>query len=69
MAGGHVWHAPPQQILRDTINERVVRILLEYILVYICYGPFQSVQSELAVFFRIYLIDLFFLFKQTIQNY
>ena len=25
---------PPHQILRDTVNERAVRILLEYILVY-----------------------------------
>ena len=45
MAGGHAWqgacvaggmhgtHAPPQQILPDTVNERVVCILLECILV------------------------------------
>ena len=46
MAGGYAWqgacvtggmhgraHMPPQQILRDTVNERVVRILLECILV------------------------------------
>ena len=26
-------HPPPRQILRDTVNERAVRILLEYILV------------------------------------
>ena len=38
--GGHAWqggmrgtHAPPRQILRDTVNERSVRILLECILV------------------------------------
>ena len=38
--GGHAWqgevhgmHAPPRQILRDMVNERVVRILLECILV------------------------------------
>ena len=34
MAEGHawqggVWHACPPQILRDTVNERAVRILLE----------------------------------------
>ena len=35
MAGVHAWHAcpPPWQILRDTVNERAVRILLECILV------------------------------------
>ena len=33
VAGGHAWHACPQQILRDTVNERAVRILLECILV------------------------------------
>ena len=36
--GGHAWlaHTPPrpQQILRDTVNERAVRILLECILVF-----------------------------------
>ena len=31
--GGHVCHARPLQILRDTVNERAVRILLECILV------------------------------------
>ena len=33
--GGHVWHTcpPPWQILWDTVNERVVRILLECIFV------------------------------------
>ena len=31
--GGHAWHTPPQQILRDMVNERAVRILLECILV------------------------------------
>ena len=33
---GCAWHAlpPPPQILRDTVNERAVRILLECILVY-----------------------------------
>ena len=37
--GGHVWQwvaymqHTPQQILRDTVNERAVRILLECILV------------------------------------
>ena len=38
--GGHAWwwgvcmlRMPPQQILRDTVNERAVRILLECILV------------------------------------
>ena len=37
---GHAWqggmrgtHAPPRQILRDTVNERSARILLECILV------------------------------------
>ena len=31
--GGHVWHAcPPPKILRDTVNERAVHILLECIL-------------------------------------
>ena len=30
--GGHTWHTP-QQTLRDTVNERAVRILLECILV------------------------------------
>ena len=33
VAGGHAWHTgPPRQILRDTVNERAVRILLECIL-------------------------------------
>ena len=39
--GGHAWQGcvcvarmPPCQILRDTVNERAVRILLECILVY-----------------------------------
>ena len=37
VAGGHAWRAvhgmhTPQQILRDTVNERAVRILLECIL-------------------------------------
>ena len=44
MAGGHAWQGgmhgrgscAPQQILRDTVNEREVSILLECILVYIC---------------------------------
>ena len=38
--GGHVWQGgvhgmppPPRQILRDTVNERAVRILLECILI------------------------------------
>ena len=37
--GGHAWqgvrgtHAPPTDTLRDTVNERAVRILLECILV------------------------------------
>ena len=31
--GGSVWHRCPQQILRDTVNERAARILLECILV------------------------------------
>ena len=34
MAGGHVWQGGRAwQILRDTVNERAVRILLECILV------------------------------------
>ena len=34
VAGGRAWHAaPPRQILRDTVNERAVRVLLECILV------------------------------------
>ena len=36
MARGYAWHAHPSspwQILRDTVNERAVRILLECILV------------------------------------
>ena len=33
MAGGHACHARPRHILRDTVNERAVRILLECILV------------------------------------
>ena len=40
MARGHMWQgacmahtSPPWQILRDTVNERAVRILLECILV------------------------------------
>ena len=35
VAGGHAWHTrpPPREILRDTVNERAVRILLECILV------------------------------------
>ena len=36
VCGGHVWQGyacPPRQILRDMVNERAVRILLEYILV------------------------------------
>ena len=33
MAGGVCGMHEPQQILRDTVNERAVRILLEYILV------------------------------------
>ena len=33
---GHAWHAPPpNQILRDAVNERAVRILLECILVFL----------------------------------
>ena len=33
-SGGHAWHAcPPQQILRDMVNEWAVHILLECILV------------------------------------
>ena len=40
MVGGHAWQGArhtcsPRQILRDTVNERAVRILLECILVYI----------------------------------
>ena len=40
MVGGHAWQGarhtcPPWQILRDTVNERAVRILLECILVYV----------------------------------
>ena len=41
--GGHVWRGGmhgthiPRQILRDTVNERVVRILLECILVEPCF--------------------------------
>ena len=31
--GQHAWHTHPRQILRVTVNERAVRILLEYILV------------------------------------
>ena len=38
-----VCDAPPQ-ILRDTVNERAVRILLQCILVYSC-GPFISVMT------------------------
>ena len=37
MVGGHMWQKGGRhawQILRDTVNERVVRILLECILVY-----------------------------------
>ena len=34
--GGHAWHTCPPQILRDTVNERAVRILLECILVIKC---------------------------------
>ena len=30
---GHLWHGHTPPILRDTVNERVVRILLECILV------------------------------------
>ena len=33
VVGGHACHALPQQTLRDTVNERAVRILLECILV------------------------------------
>ena len=33
VAGECAWHAHPLQILRDTVNERAVRILLECILV------------------------------------
>ena len=32
---GRVPHMPPPKILRDTVNERAVRILLECILVYL----------------------------------
>ena len=32
-------HAHPPQILRDAVNERAVRILLEYILVMILFRP------------------------------
>ena len=40
--GGHACHAHPQQILQDMVHERVVRILLECILVYITiYGSLQ----------------------------
>ena len=34
MAEGRAWQPPPRQILRDTVNERAVRILLECILVF-----------------------------------
>ena len=42
VAGGHVWHAcPPWQILRDTVNERAVYILLECILVLCSFGTYH----------------------------
>ena len=51
MAGGKA-HMPPRQILRDTVNERAVRILLECILVYIHVLKFSpnSVLILLVVF-------------------
>ena len=58
---GHAWQGarhtcplPPRQILRDTVNERAVRILLECILVYIHVFIFfpNSVLILLVVFSR-----------------
>ena len=40
VAEGHAWHASPQQILRDTVNERAVRILLECNLVVQNFPPY-----------------------------
>ena len=43
MAGGHAWHACPQQILQDMVNELSISILLECILV------MRYVQSNLDI--------------------
>ena len=54
VAGGKAHVPPPRQILRDTVNERAVRILLECILVYIHVFIFfpNSVLILLVVFSR-----------------
>ena len=46
MARGHVWRGHALQILRDTVNERAVRILLECILVNIVFRSFSLLFLE-----------------------
>ena len=42
VAGGHAW-----QILRDTVNERAVRILLECILISLCFPTSMIITCDL----------------------
>ena len=53
MAGGHAWRGggmhgggPAWQILRDTVNDQAVRILLECIHAFLC--EYESLVSSLA---------------------
>ena len=71
--GGHVWgvcmaHMPPRQTLRDTVNERAVRILLECNLFNNCHLGISSI-AVVAIFERKKSFVTIFMLSQMIIIY